>query len=300
MNVFLLLSLFFLLQSCGVGIIETGKQNYEPKIVMEGYLIPGQSVQEIKITRNIPLNTAIERSDLVLREARVKLTCLNDGSSYLFEYSPSVPGFHYYKKDLKIEYGKKYRLDVDAVIDGVKLHAYATTRVPFAGLSVLKALTSDSIRYLEKDRSGALTKPNIAFNRSPQTDFYSFSIAAMEADSTTFIYPPVNPYLGEDVSPKEVQNNLLDYIYSADFIFNTPLTDGREIHALDWFHFHFYGWYKIIISAGDQNMKDYLLTYKRIYENDGNLHEPVFHVDGDGLGVFGSSVNDTMYMKILR
>ncbi len=300
MKVFVLLFLFLLFQSCGKGIIETDVQNYEPKIVLEGYLIPGQDVQEIKVTRNIPLNVAIDRSELVLREATVKLTCLNDSSVYLFEYSPRVPGFHYYKKDLEIIYGKKYRLDVNTSIDGVNVHAWAVTRVPAAGLSIDEMRSTDSIGYLQRDETGALVKPNIVFKRSPQTNFYSFSIVALEADSSMFIYPPKNPYLLENVDAKEVQNNLLDYIYSADFIFNTPLTEGEEIHPLDWFHFRFYGSYRIIVSAGDQNMKDYLLTYKRVYENDGNLHEPVFHVNGDGIGVFGSAVNDTMYLKILK
>lgn len=299
MRVLFLLLPLLLLYSCGKGIIETGEQNYEPKIVLEGYLIPTQDVQEIKITRNIPVNTPVNRSELILQDATVKLTCLEDSSTYFFDYSPSVPGFHYYKKDLKIDYGKEYRIDVDAVIDGKALHAQATTRVPAAGLSIIEEASTDSIKYLDFDQTGTLTKPKIVFARSPQTDFYSFSIAATEADSSSFIYPPENPYLYGEVSAKEVQKNLLDYIYSADFIFNTPTESGLETHELDWFHFRFYGGYKIIISAGDQNMKDYMLTYKRVYENDGNLHEPVFHVQGDGIGVFGSAVNDTMYLRIL-
>jgi hypothetical protein len=216
---------------------------------LEGYLIPGQDVQEIKITRNIPVNTPLNRSELTLQDATVKLTCLGDSSIFFFEYSPSVPGFHYYKKDLKIEYGKKYRLDVDAVIDGKELHAQAVTLVPSSGLSIIDEVSTDSVVYLNHNQAGTLIKPKIVFSRSPQTDFYSFSIAASEADSSSFIYPPVNPYLFGEVSAKEVQKNLLDYIYSADFIFNTPTDSGLETHELDWFHFRFYGLYKIVVSV---------------------------------------------------
>jgi len=37
-----------------------------------------------------------------------------------------------------------------------------------------------------------------------------------------------------------------------------------------------------------------------VQEIDGNLHEPAFHIEGDGIGVFGAAVADTAYFEIVR
>ena len=38
----------------------------------------------------------------------------------------------------------------------------------------------------------------------------------------------------------------------------------------------------------------------QVKEIDGNYHEPAFHFEGDGIGVFGSAIADTAYFWILR
>ncbi len=62
----------------------------------------------------------------------------------------------------------------------------------------------------------------------------------------------------------------------------------------------FYGQYRIIAYAGDENMKNYYLTHANVAEMDGNLHEPVFNIDGDGIGIFGSAIADTLYFTVLQ
>ena len=62
-----------LFNSCGEGSVEIGRNTYEPKIVIEGYLYPGQKINNIKITRNIPLNTNINPLDLILSNSDVRI-----------------------------------------------------------------------------------------------------------------------------------------------------------------------------------------------------------------------------------
>ena len=37
-----------------------------------------------------------------------------------------------------------------------------------------------------------------------------------------------------------------------------------------------------------------------VQEEDGNFHESVFSIEGDGIGYFGSAIPDTVYVEVLR
>ena len=66
-----------------------------------------------------------------------------------------------------------------------------------------------------------------------------------------------------------------------------------------WADTWFFGHYRAILYAGDINFKHYYLTHGNVQDIDGNLNEPKFHINGDGIGVFGSAAVDTVYFEIL-
>ena len=61
----------------------------------------------------------------------------------------------------------------------------------------------------------------------------------------------------------------------------------------------FYANYRVIVYGGDKNFKDYFITAGRVQQFDGNFIEPEFHLTGDGIGVFGSAVRDTVTFSII-
>lgn len=285
---------------CEQPTVELNDDNYEPKIVMEGYLFPGQPVQNIKITRNIPLNTTIDRSALILDDADVRLTDLSADKTYTLTFDDSAKAYAYRGGDLIIEHGKSYRLAVNASFAGNDLWAASTTTVPQAGFQIIEEGCTDSIAYYAVDGFGHIQKPQVQFQRSPGTDFYMFSIVAVDAVVDDFIYPPANPYVKSDWDEDDVKENFYDLRYSDDGLINTPLDGGSMNYGIEWMHIMFYGRHRIIAYAGDINMRNYILTYKRVMEMDGNLHEPRFNIDGDGIGVFGSAIADTVYFDVLK
>lgn len=286
------------LYSCGQGTVEVNDQNFEPKIVLEAYIYPGLPVQNIRITRNIPLNTQIQRDALIIDDAAVLLTDLAAERDYDLVFDDNSQAWRYPGTDLQIRNGQSYKLSVSARIDGRDLQASSVTRVPQAGFRIIQEESTDSIGYHEFGPGLRLLKPTITFRRSPGTDFYAFSIVAEEADLKTFIYPPRNPYVFPDWDEKDVEENFYDLIYSSDEIFNASREAGTMSRQLEWFHVMFFGRYRVIAYAGDQNMKDFYLSYRNVYEMDGNLHEPVFHIAGDGIGVFGSAITDTTWFYV--
>ena len=138
------LSILILVFSCGEGVVEVTNESYEPKIAIEGYLVAGQNVDKIRISRNFPVNANLTRMSLIpdVNQTGVTITDLANNSVYnlTFHVAPDDLLENYYwqynSPGLTISPGKSYRLDVTAVIDGQQLQASSVTTVPDSGFSI--------------------------------------------------------------------------------------------------------------------------------------------------------------------
>lgn len=282
------------LLSCGEGTISIENDQYQPKIVVEGYLRPGQTVSNIIIRRNFPIGANLNDLRLQLSDAVVTITDLANGSSYPLVYNSESQSFQDESSTLEITFGKTYRLNVDATIDGKNLQASSTTTVPQSGFSII-GLNHDSLLYRQRDSEDNLIDFVATFNRSPGVDFYASNILALDAaDTSTFIF---NNPLGADTL--DVLENINDYRFNEIELQDTPTTAGISALSLFWWAFNFYGEHQIIVFAADENYRNFYNTYGNIEEIGGNFHEPLLPIAGDGLGVFGSIVADTVYLKVL-
>jgi hypothetical protein len=285
--------------ACGEGIITVDQEKYEEKIVIEGYLYPHQAVNDIRISRNLPLNTNLTRKTLYIPDAVVQITDLQNGAGipYLLTYNPDSGFYQYDGSDLVIEYGGKYQLNVEANIEGKTLQASSVTRVPLEGFKIMDHASTESMYFYETSDNDVVLKPVVTFQRSAETDFYAFSIVSLDAAESNFIY--THPF-GGDIKEEDVEEYFNEFRYSHDTMFNTPLIADQTSLEIEWIHIWFYGNYRIVAYAGDENFKNYYLTHAQVQEIDGNFHEPEFNIEGDGIGVFGSAIADTIYINILR
>ena len=272
------------LYSCGDPAIEIEEVQYEPKISVEGYLYPGETVNKIKLSRNFPLETTIDSVNLILTPANNSVAASINGVQLLFD---ETNGW-YYNNNLLIENDKAYKLEVSAVIDGRQLFTESETTTPQNGFQLLEK-DLGTIKYIQQ-------RANIRFNPAPGTDFYAFSIRAENATLDNFIYN--NPYFPNQ-ERKDIEENFNDFLYQMNLVININSIDNifeYEIRELDtWFFTN----YKVIVYGGDENFKDYLLTVNRVQQPDGNFIEPEFHFTGDGIGVFGSAVKDTVTFNLI-
>jgi hypothetical protein len=294
-KLFLLILAGLLIVACGEGKVSVDPEQYEPKIAIEGLLFPHKQVNRFYIWRNFRVNANLRRTSLALPNADVTITDLQSGNSYPLTYLPDSAYFKYLGSDLIIDYGKSYRLDVAATIEGKKLRASSTTTVPNPGLEIV-SLNHDTLSYYQRDTNGNIINFNIGFERSPGTNFYLVTILALDADVNTFVYD--NPFTEE--TPEDVAGDLDDFRYNYGWIQDTPTTPGQSSMEIFWFDLWFYSRYEVILYAADKNYQDFLKTYNEVREIDGNYHEPVFHIEGDGVGVFGSAVIDTVYLKVVE
>jgi hypothetical protein len=295
----ILLGLTIFIISCGEGEVTIDQSKYEPKIVIEGYLYPNELVNRIKISRNLPMNTNISRAELAIPDAIVVLTDLNVTPNEIYSLSFNQDSLYYYDdgNNITIQHGGEYKLDVQATIEGEPLEASSTTKVPLEGFTIYDSISTQQISFSNISPGGILPRPIIYFNRSDQTDFYAFSILAMDANLNSFIYD-VHPWAG-NIEQEDVEENFDTFRKSHETIFNTPQVADTSNWVVEWYHMWFMGRYRIIAYAGDENMKDYYLTHANVFEMDGNLHEPEMNITGDGIGIFGSAIADTLYFTLI-
>lgn len=277
---------FVFLNACGDPSIDINEVEYQPKIVVEAFLYPDSPIDEIKLMRNFALETSIDSLDLLLTPTKNAVTAsINDVP---LNYN-STTGF-FYNSNFIIEYGKTYKLKVTATIDGKTLYTESETLTPNSGFNIVNK-DLGTIKYRQN-------KPTINFVPSPGTGFYAFSIRANNPTTDNFIYD--NPYF-PDLELKDLEESFNDFVFQLSVLLNVNSTkpDPLEykIKELDtWFFTN----YSVIVYGGDENFKDYLLTVNRVKQPDGNFVEPEFHFTGDGIGVFGSSVRDTVYFNLIK
>jgi len=294
-------ALLFLIFSCGEGVVEVTSESYEPKLAIEGFLIANQKVDKIRISRNFPLDANLSRTNLIpdVNKTSVTITDVAEDKTYNLTFHVTLDNlfenyyWQYNNSDLIIQPGKTYRLDVAAQIDGKFLNASSTTVVPNSGFSIAH-YNYNRLTFREKDTYGNLKQFEFTFNRTPGVSFYFASARAINPSEDNFIFE--NPFFAED--PDDF--HFKDYDYQYGWIQDTPLDAGQTTFTLFWANLWFYDRYELILYATDDNYREFIQTYNDVQEQDGNFHEAKFNIDGDGIGVFGSMIADTVYIEVLR
>ncbi|MBD3287271.1 DUF4249 family protein [candidate division KSB1 bacterium] len=291
-------TLITLTTGCGDVPVSVDENTYEPKIVVDGIIMPGHRVENIRITRNFALNRDIDFTDFLITDATVGITDLGSGDEYPLSYNALTGAYESDDDNLIIEYGKQYQLSVQATVDGKNLSTTTVTTVPRDGFSIREADSKlTPLTYRERDESGSLKLFTLAFDRSIDTDSYIASIVALDASKESFVID--NPF---EIEVEDLDEDNLFGLLQHQSQWMQTQTGGDNLSKLEilWFTLWFYGRYRIILYAADENLKDYFLTHKNIQDIDGNLWEPKFHFEGDGIGVFGAALTDTVFVEVLK
>ncbi len=289
LSAFLIIPLL-LLNACQ-GNVSITEATYQAKIVIQGILVPGQ-LPQIAMRRNFPLNDPlIEPTEIPLADASATITD-DAGTEYALTYNPETR--YYEAPQLNVEHGRTYTLNANATIEGQALQASAETIVPDAGFKIMEEKSLLGSRIYPPQGDGV--DFNIVFERSPSTGYYLVSIVAVDPDTSNYIYD--NPF--NDLAPIDVIEDFEEWKYNYYWIQNRPLTAGESMTEIRSLYLYFYANYRIVMYAADRNFRDFQTTHEVTQGADGNHHEPAFHVDGDGIGVFGSAVVDTVYLEVLR
>ncbi len=285
LSLFAIIIVSMFIAGCGDPQADVTGVKYEPKIAVEAFLFPGDSISGIILRRNFPLNTKYSDNDLYLtpenNSAFVEIngTRLNYNSSNR-EYSGSA----------KIDFNTKYTIFVSAVIEGKKLEATSETITPKPGF-----------RIVNKDlgtRKYGSDHFIIEFFPSAGTEFYGFSIIPLDATLDNFIY---DNKIFPNIKREDVEKNFNQFKFQAQFKMGLKGDfEGKYSYEVMDYDAWFYSRYRAIVYAGDENYRDFWVSNSQIKEMDGNYHEPVRLFKGDALGVFASAIRDTVFFEITR
>lgn len=289
-----------MLSACGDPKVNITNSSYEPKIVVEGLLIPGQPVSGIRITRNFAVDFNLNGSSIVLDEAQVTLHDVDNDVTYPLTFhsgSDLHSIYHEYTgDDLTIVPGGTYTLEISATVDNRALSTQATTTVPSAGFGIID-ISHDSISYRPRGDDGEFVNVKVRLQRSPGTTFYL--LTAVPLDPSLDSYIEDNAFTDE--KPEDLsRGDIADFSYNYEWIQNTPPTAGISTMDVFWWDVWFYGEHRVTIFAADDNYRRFLQTFDDAEEEDGNFHEPVFSLEGDGIGYFGSALTDSVSLTITR
>lgn len=278
--------LVFTFIRCGNPDVELTGVQYEPKIAVEAYLFCGETIKDIRLTRNFRIGTVFEPNNLFLTPQNNNVTVTVNGIPLDFDSNKKT----YYNDQVTIEYDKAYRIEIHAEIDGKQLTASSTTTTPQKGFSVMNRNLGE-LKYRNPNNK-------IDFNTSPGTDMYIFSIIADSASLKNFIYD--NPYF-----PNYDSNDVWDDY--NNFRFQLDEFSDIDSHSSNTYSFvieghdtWFYGPYTVTVYAGDKNLRYYLATATNVQEMDGNFHEPYPIFEGDGIGVFASAIREIVKFTIAK
>ncbi len=289
----LLIIALLTLIACGQGDLSITEATYQPKIAIQAILVPGQ-LPRVRVSRNFPMNVVIDPATITITDARLTITD-DAGVAHSLLYNPQTQSYE--APQLEVGYSRTYTLQADANIDGLSLHASSTTTVPDPGFKILEDESRlGSMVYRQRDAQGNVINFNLVFERSPSTGYYLVSVVALDADTSKFIYD--NPY--RELTADEVFADFEEYKYLYYWVQDKPLTPGVSSTEISSLYTFFYGNFRVILYAADRNLRDFQTTHERLQGIDGNYHEPVFHFEGEGIGVFGSAAVDTAYFEILR
>jgi len=294
-KLFLLILPALLLSACGKGVVDVTRESYEPKIVVEGLLIAGQPVGKIHLTRNFPVDADLRHTPLIddVEATTAVITEVESGTAHaLYFVAPQDDGPHVLKDyywttgdpGFIIKHGQSYRLDISMPIEGQPLTASAVTHVPGPGLA-LASLNTDTLPYRAVDEDNEIRHFKLQIDRVPGIDLYMTTLVCHHAVMDSLIMD--NPY--EEIDADEAEEDMEEYGFEVQWIQNTPQTAGRSPITIYWYQLYFYGDYTLTVHAVDRNYARFIQTFDNVQEMDGNFHEAYIHLDGDGIGYFGSA-----------
>ncbi len=292
-----------LLIACGKATMEPSNSGFESKIVIEGFLAAGNPIKDIRITRNVPVGTDLNNTNLISdpNTTQVLLTNETDNITYDLAFhstnNGSLDDYYWYCTDnsVLVENDKTYSIQVSAVIDGKTLNASSTTTVPSATFKIAD-INYTELQYRQKDENNEVLEFMVTFDHAVGSDFYMMVVNAMDAELDSFIYD--NPI--EKLDEQDVIDHYNDYIDEYNYIINIDDTPGQTDFRVWWSDLWFYGRHQINLMVVDENYGKFIDTYEDVQEDDGNFHEPIFAIEGDGIGVFGSFVADTTWITVTR
>lgn len=300
----LLLMLLLAVAACDV--IRT--DDAEVQYVVESYLIAGEPLDEIRLSRTAPLEGTYDFNALAVQDARVAVELLEeegDGVADVYAYreSPDSVGVYVPVRNggVRVRPLRRYRLraEVPATAGGPAT-IRATTLVPDT-FSVVRANTDEVVYQQEEQLALTVTRSRYPGRQA----YYVLSVESLldplrEAELTPFVARFLEEGTDEDLDLQDLRISSSPVLNEANYEQNA---DGTLTIELPWLAVAFYGPNRLRANALDDNLYDFVRSLQ--VQQGGSTLSPgeipniIEHIEG-GTGIFGSLARRSFDATIRR
>lgn len=266
------LPLFFSMQSCE----DLAPTDYVPSNFVEGYLIVGEPIQNIKLMKSQPINDSLDYAKSLIRDAEVWVK--GDGQEFpLIIAQNGTNGYYSPNSDYKVKSNTKYDLLI-RLKDGTEITSSTTTppQIDWKVEGTRSYALGDYLQF-PFDSLSAKATDTIAWSKIPSYDYYLVIVKAL--DTTNY-----GKYLA---NPTGEKNRRIERSFKNDRVFK-ELTTWSIIPntktPVVWSVFNWYGKHEVAVYCTDYAMTKWFLQSRTSRE-----YNPLLGSVKNAMGCFGSA-----------
>lgn len=282
------------------GCDSAGPVEFEPEVVVEGYLRAGGRLPSIRVSRTVELDATYSPQGTAITDATVSIHLLNEsgGREESTEYRSSdsspgsyVPVFGSGEATLALPL-RTYELEVD--VPDAPEPIRATTLVPDT-FSVVRT-GADSVVYQASKQFTFLVSSTTYPGRQSVFVFTTLALDGRPGQLTPF----AESLLEGDLSVDDLRERASPTLNEDNF---DHVQNGFLRIRFPWLAIYFYGRNQISVSALDDNLYDFIRS--QMVQQGGSTLPPgeipniLERVEG-GRGVFGSYARASTSIYVLR
>lgn len=272
-----------------LGGCDTVSTDPESEVVVEAYLIAGESLPQVRLTQSVAATEQFTPEDAAVRGADVAVQLLDDAGApeTTYPYEEVGPSQYQPVDDTStVRPRRTYRLSVTTP-DGDAIRAETTVPDTITVLDV----ANTQVVYQGSEQPQFTIRPA---QRTDRPNTYAFAITSQldfEALSEEELADELTPFYADAYDPEEDQiaefeRGASPLINEDSFTFNN---DGTITLDVPWIGFAFYGANIVTINAPDENYYDLIRTQEAQQGglSPGEIPNVIDRVEG-GTGIFGS------------
>ena len=274
----------------------------EPEVVVEAYLVAGEALAPVRLTRSVDASTAFSITGAAVRDAAVRIERLGEDGAATdrYTYAPDAdePGLYRpIDTSILVAPAATYRLIADVPGEGM---ITATTRVP-SSIAIVRAdnertaFQSNNQPSLTITRSGSSDRQDrYVFTVTSLLDFETTSEGELAAQLTPFY---ADAWDADDESISELRVNASPVLNEANYDINP---DNTITIDLPWIAVAFFGPNRTAINVIDDNYYDFLRSRQAQQSGTpGEIPNVLDRVEG-GTGLFASYARVSLDIDVLR
>jgi hypothetical protein len=259
-----------------VGCEDSAPTDYLPQTVVEAFLIVGEPVHDIRVTRSQSVTDTFRYRNSAVADASVKLIAGDRTLQLVYRANEGVGEYYLPDTTVRIEPDTRYRVVV-TMADGSVVSG--ETRTP-AQISWIEP--PDSLLYYPKDTIG-LPAPDslgLSWTAAPSISEYIISVRCLDTlGYGRYLDPPTSE-----------TNRRIERFFEQGAPFYDDVTRIGFLQGtstpISWFAFKWFGPQEVTVFASDPAFVNW---YKMTHFQDPATYQPLLgNVDG-GLGVVASA-----------